>query len=198
MSNPVCLQMKDYKDKYICNQSYEPILKKQKHTKMISYEIVNDNIVSNMKDLIKYCLTYNIEIDIPEGYVVTTLYNILFCTGNFEPKDRAHSFCRSSLIYTCNTKSQAKKTFERMCKSLGRKPIYKDKSTFCWQTEDFAVNQIVHCYSLSESYLIEEKKQIDYKDEVIKLVSDIHGFCREDVLRDLLSKIRGLYEEETK
>ena len=196
MSNPVCLQMKDYKNKYICNQSYEPILKKQKHTEMISYEIVADNIVSNMKDLIKYCLTYNIEVDIPKEYEVITLYNILFCTGNFEPEDREHSFCRSSVVYTCETKSQAKKTFERMCKSLGRKPMYKNKNTFCWQTEDFAVNQIVHCYSLSESYLIEEKKQVNYEEEVIKIVSDMYGFCRKDVLNNSLDKIRRLYEEE--
>ena len=156
MSNPVCLQLKDYENKYICNQSYEPIIRKQKHEEMISYEVINDNVVSNMRDLIQYCLTYNIEIDIPKEYKVITLYNILFCTGNFEPNDREHSFCRSSLVFTSSSKNQTKKKYEKMCKLLKRNPIYKDKFTFCWQTEDFAINQIVHCYSLSESYLIEE------------------------------------------
>lgn len=195
MINPVCLKLKDYEDRYICNEKYINVIRKDINTHTGSYEVIINNVIQNMKDLIHYGLTYNYDIEIPDNYKVTKYYHIVFSTSNFEPKNREHTFVKSSITFTTTTKSQVKKMFDRMCKTIGRKPIYQDRFTFCWQTDDFAVNQIVNSYSITESYLVEEidsNIKEDYKDKVIDLIQDIHGFCRNDVLNDLIKQIRSL------
>lgn len=192
MTEPVCLKLKDYDDRYICNNSY--VIQKFKFTYEGQYETITDSIIKNMEDLIRYCLTYNYAIDIPDGYNVTKLYHIVFSTGNFEPKDRIHTFIRSSITFTSKNKNQVEKMFKRMCKTIGRKPHYQDKFTYCWQGEDFAVNQIVNSYSITESYLVERNtsEKEDYKKQVLEYVKDIRGLCRQDVLNDLIKQIRSL------
>lgn len=196
MVQPVCLKLKDYKDRYICNQKYVDIIRKCKDKHLGSYEVFINDTIQNMRDLIIQGLTYNYDIEIPDGYSVTKLYHIVFSSGNFEPNDRNHTSVRSSITFTTKSKSQVKKMFERMCKTIGRKPIYKDKFNFCWQTDDFAYNQVTNTYSITESYLVEEVKCSDYKEEILKLVKDIKGFCRNDVLYDLVDKIERLYNEK--
>lgn len=48
----------------------------------------------------------------------------------------------------------------------------------------------LHAENVRLTQVLQEKDEIKLK--VIELVSDVYGFCREDVLKDLLNNIRNL------
>lgn len=157
MIEKICLSVNDsYDESYICNEAYFKDIVKHKSGKSdIKYEVLNNKLISCMEDLIKYCLTYNIDINIPNGYKVIKIYNIIFSTGNFEPDNREYSTCQSSIVYSSLDKSYIEKKFKIMCDNIGRKNhISNYKHYYCWHTEDFAHNQIIHAYNIDESYIV--------------------------------------------
>ena len=120
------------------------------------YEILDNKYIFNMEDLINYCLTYGYDIEIPKEYNVTKIYNIVFTTGNFDPEDREMSNTRGSILYSHTDIEKVLDRFEQMCKDVNKEPVLKSKYYYCWQTEDYAVNQIVHSYKVCDSYIVEE------------------------------------------
>jgi hypothetical protein len=160
MIEKLCLPVKcDYGERYVCNEAYMNHLRKTKYKDVpggVRFEVLTNKLVQCMEDLIKYCLTYNIEIDVPEQYKVTKIYNIILTTGNFDPDNRECSNCHSSIIYSSLDEDYIHKKFEYMCKCVNRKNIRDNfKNYFCWHTEDFADNQIIHSYNIDESYIVE-------------------------------------------
>ena len=160
MIEKVCLPVKcDYGERYVCNEAYINMVHKRINNYVkpgVSYEVINNKLVQCMEDLIKYCLTYNLEIDIPEHFKVTKIYNIIFTTGNFEPDGREYSSCQGNIVYSSTDKKYIEDKFKFMCKFTGKKNhnnLYKHY--FCWHTEDFAHNQIIHSYNIDESYIVE-------------------------------------------
>ena len=156
MVDAVCLPIiDDYMESYICNDKYmKNNTLKSNNKSSIRYEVVSNKIVSCMEDLISYCLTYHYDINIPENYKVDKLYNIMLTTGNFDPDSRSSSNCHSSIVLSSFNADYINKKFNIMCKLIGKPNLYKSKNTYCWQTEDFADNQIVHSYNLDESYVV--------------------------------------------
>ena len=158
MVERICLAVNDsYADSYICNESYYNALLNNKSVKSgCKYQVLSNKLISCMEDLISYCLTYNVDVTIPEEYKVTKTYNIIFSTGNFEPSDRECSTCRSSIVLSSTDKEYIEKKFGIMCKSTGKTPNIKSYGHyFCWHTEDFAHNQVIHSYNIDESYIVE-------------------------------------------
>lgn len=159
MIEKVCLTVNDsYNESYICNEAYfDNIIKTKRGKSSVKYEILNNKLVSSMEDLIKYCLIYNVDIDIPEGYKVTKIYNIIFTTGNFDPDNREYSNCHSSIVYSSLDETYIKNKFKIMCNCVGKKNNVENyKHYFCWHTEDFADNQIIHAYNIDESFIVEK------------------------------------------
>lgn len=120
------------------------------------YEILDDKYVNDMEDLISYCLTYGYDIEIPRDYTVIKVYNIVFTTGNFDPSDRETSVTRGSVLYSHTDIEKVLNRFEQMCKDINKEPVLKSKYYYCWQTEDYATNQIVHSYKVCDSYIVEK------------------------------------------
>lgn len=156
MIEAVCLKLKDYSDEsYICNEKYINTARLKNNIKYaVRYEVIKDKIINCMEDLIKYCLIYNYDIDIPKNYKVDKIYNILFTTGNFDPDSRSTSNCHSSIVFSSLDEKYIYSKFKIMCKSINRKSLYESKRTYCWHTEDFADNQIIHSYDIDESYIV--------------------------------------------
>lgn len=152
MVEEVCLKLKNDKTEYICNEKWT----KDNKISSGSYTVIRNDVVSNMKDLIIHCLTYCYDIDIPENYKVTKIYSIVFSTGNFEPEDRTCSTCSSSILFSSADKKYIENKFKILCKLVGKKSRMESDKYFCWHTEDFASNQIIHSYNIKESYLVEE------------------------------------------
>ena len=158
MIEKVCLTVNDsYNESYICNEAYfDNIIKTKCGKGSVKYEILNNKLVSSMEDLIKYCLIYNVDINIPDEYKVTKIYNIIFATGNFDPDGREYSNCHSSIVYSSLDKKYIENKFKIMCDCIGKKNNVENyKHYFCWHTEDFADNQIIHSYNIDESYIVE-------------------------------------------
>lgn len=160
----LCLPVKcNYETRFVCNESYIKYLENTKSLieTGVRYEVIKDTLAQCMEDLIKYCLTYNIEIDIPEGYTVEKIYNIVFATGDFNPDRREASTVTSSIIYSSNNKDYIYKRFKVMCDIVGKENnIRSMKDYYCWHTEDFAYNQIIHSYSIEESYIVKREEVI--------------------------------------
>ena len=158
MIEKLCLPVKcDYEKRYVCNEAYMNHLQKTKYKDMsggVRFEVLTNKLVQCMEDLIKYCLIYNIEIDIPKNYKVDKIYNILFTTGNFDSDSRSTSNCHSSIVFSSLDEKYIYSKFKIMCKSINRKSLYESKRTYCWHTEDFADNQIIHSYDIDESYIV--------------------------------------------
>lgn len=153
MVDKVCLKLKDGNTDYICNEAWY----KSSNKVAGSYDIIRNSIVSNMEDLIIYCLTYYYDIDIPEDYKVTTIYSIVFSTGNFEPEDRSCSTCRSNIVFSSTNQKYVEDKFKKLCKLVGKKCRIQSNKYFCWHTEDFASNQIIHSYNIEKNYLVERR-----------------------------------------
>lgn len=156
MIDKVCLKLKDSTDSYICNEAWF----KGSDKLVGKYTVIKNIIISCMEDLIKYCMVYNYEIDISETYKLVTIYNIVFSTGNFEPEDRTCSSCSSSIIFSSTDLNYIQKKFKIMCKQVHKKARLQGDSYFCWHTEDYAVNQIIHSYKIDKSYIV-EKLEVD-------------------------------------
>lgn len=149
-----CLECKD-KDGFICNEAYAN--NKNNIKSGVNYSVYKDNIVRNMQELIEYCLHWGEDVIIPKEYKVTKLYSIVFTTSDFEPEDRRYSRSWSNVILTTTDKNHAQSVYDSYCHMQNRgKEIMKN--VYCWHTEDFARNQIIHSYSLKESYLVEKVK----------------------------------------
>lgn len=152
MKKELCVKLKD--DKCVCNETY--INNNKKNLTQGSYEVLKDGFVNSTEELINYCLTFCYDVEIPEGYEVETIYNIIFTTGNFSPDGREYSTCHSSIIFSSADKDMCEKKFKYYCKSVNKKPIQEGKRHYCWHTEDFAYNQIIHSYEISESYVVKK------------------------------------------
>ena len=162
MIEKVCLPIKNYsRCAYVCNETYFNYIYDNKLYTGEGYQVINDDMVCNMEELITYCLTYSIEIDIPDGYTVTKLYSIVFGQGNFDPDDRITSTCESHIVCSSTDEKYIKNKFKQMCKHIRKKSSRKHRKWFCWHTEDFAYNQIIHSYNLCESYLVRKNKDIE-------------------------------------
>lgn len=145
-----CLEYKD-KDGYVCNEAY---MEKNEPKSGKRYSIYKNEIVRNMQELIEYCLHWNENVIIPKEYKITKLYSIIFTTADLEPDDRRYSRSWSNIILTTTDKTHAQSIYDSYCNIQNRgKEIMKN--VYCWHTEDFANNQIIHSYSLKESYLVE-------------------------------------------
>lgn len=148
--------MKEYKLKvsekhWICTRNY-------KCDEEGSYEPVYT--CKTLEDLIQYALTYGYNFEIPKGYKYTTIYSINFSTGNFDPKYRNYSNLHSTVIYSYYNKKEAEQKFSELTKSIDRNRARKlSKTLWCWHTEDYAYNQIIHSYSLSKSYIVERSNE---------------------------------------
>ena len=158
MVEKVCLQVNDCSENnYICNEVYFNALKNNMNRSISGrYQVLNNKLISCMEDLIQYCLTYGIDIDIPKDYKVTELYNIIFATGDFESSGREYSTCHSSIVCSSSNKKYIENKFKIMCKCINKQShtcLYKNY--FCWHTEDFAHNQIIHSYNIDKSYIVE-------------------------------------------
>jgi hypothetical protein len=154
MTEKVCIKLKN-ENEFICNEEWFEYNKhKDNLIPTASYDVLVKGYILCMEDLIKYCLQYNYEIEIPEGYVATTIYNIVFTTGNFGPDDRASSSCVGDVIFSTTDEKYARKKFESMCKDVGKETRRKSNKHFCWHTEDYATNQVIHSYSIDKSYLV--------------------------------------------
>lgn len=155
MKDKICLPLKDSgRMNYICNESYIEYLKENKELDNKGYLVIKDSLVQTMEDLIQYCLVYNYSIDIPDDYKVIKLYNIVFCTGNFDPDMRECSNTTGSILYSSTDEQYIIDKFKTMCSYINKEPLMSSQRWFCWHTEDFAVNQIVHSYNIKESYFI--------------------------------------------
>ena len=152
MVEKVFLKLKD-KEGIICNEAWYNNIKNKEAG---YYEIIKNRIVSSMEDLIQYCLTYYYDIDIPKDYKVTTIYSIVFCTGDFDPESRTCSKVNSSIIYSNPNEIYIRDKFKTLCKLAKTKSKLDSKNYFCWHTEDFASNQIIHSYNVVRSYLVEK------------------------------------------
>ena len=138
---------KDFDSKEIVNNSKEPI------------ELIYTN-VTTLKELINYGLTMNYNIEIPESKI-TTVYHIIFSTGNFEPDDRSRSLVNSSIVFSSTDKNFIEKKMKDYAEQVkGYKHHSISKNWVCWHTEDFAHNQIIHAYNVEKSYIIENVKEV--------------------------------------
>lgn len=156
MKKELCVRLKD--GKYVCNETY--INNNKKNLSQGPYEVLKDGFVNSIEELINYCLTFCYDMEIPEGYGVETIYNVVFTTGNFDPDGREYSNCHSSVIFSSVNKDVCEKKFKYYCKSVGRKAILENKRHYCWHTEDFAYNQVIHSYELCESYIVRKLEVI--------------------------------------
>lgn len=160
MSNRVCLKMKDEDNKYICSEEwYNYNIKHNKLQHNTSYTVLTKGFIDSMEDLIKYCLIYYYDVEIPKEYTIIDIYNIVFATGNFEPEDRTCSTCRSNIIFSSSDKEVVYKKFKKLCKQVGKNSKMESDKYFCWHTEDYASNQIIHSYNIEKSYLIYKHKE---------------------------------------
>lgn len=156
-----CLKIIDEPSSYICNECwYKKHKNEYKYNRynqsntVNSFTVMNDMIIRNMEDLIKYCLAYHYKIEIPKQYEVQQLYNIIFTVGDFDPEDRQSTVCRSYVVYTDTDYNKVKSRFNTMCRLSQKTPTLKSEKCFTWQTQDFAYNQIVHSYTISKSYKV--------------------------------------------
>lgn len=160
----LCIKIKDkYEDKYLCsNEWFEYMFKHKKLNPKTSYEVLAEGYIQDMQDLIRHALTYNYDIILPKGYKVTPIYNIIFTTANFDPKNRALSTCNGNIIYSNTNLKYINKKFKWLYENIN-KPyvVLKSDKMICWHTEDYAYNQIIHAYNIEESYIIE--KEVDLK-----------------------------------
>ena len=163
MVERVCLPIKreseEEREAYICNEAWWKYnFKKQKISNATKYDVYKNDFVSNMEDLIKVSLTYHNDVEIPENYEIIEMYNIIFTSGNFDPAGRNYCSLVSDILYTHTDKDKVFEKFNKYCKSVKRKPIMEGQRYFCWSTEDFADNYIIHSYKIEESYLVRKKE----------------------------------------
>lgn len=165
MADKVCLRFKKDKNRFICNEEWyldnQDIIKQQMDNgelKVPCFEVLRKGHIDNMEDLIKYCLAYYYDVEIPKEYKVETLYSIVFCTADFDPDDRTTSTCRSSIIFSSTDKKQVESKFKKLQKDVGKGSRLQSKIYFCWHTEDYAYNQIIHSYNICQSYIITKIK----------------------------------------
>lgn len=160
MSERVCIRLNNnYEESYICNEEWFEYNRKRKTNSIkdgARYEVLRKGYITDMEDLIRHCLVYNYDIDIPEGYKVTTIYNIIFNSANFEPDARDYSSCNGDILYSSVDKQYIDKKFNYLCKTVNKKSVLNHENLFCWHTEDYATNQIIHSYSKRTSYIIEK------------------------------------------
>ena len=128
-----------------------------------------ETVFDTLEELLEYALNMNEDVEIPEDYNVTKIYNIVFSTANFDPLNRECSTTDSHVIYSSKDKEFIDKMFERYInehenllkqnsKAFHMRPnSRRNKNWYCWHTEDFAYNQVIHSYSKRESYIIERK-----------------------------------------
>lgn len=157
MNNKVCIQTRD--DIYICSEEWYDEHKNDDEFKSgAKYEVLNKGYILDMADLINYCLTYNYDIDIPNEYKVTTIYTITFSTANFDPNNRTYSNVNTYGLFSSTDKKYIENKFKSICKT--RKECnyegYNTKRHYCWHTEDYAYNQIIHSYDINETYIIDK------------------------------------------
>ena len=151
MSEAFCLKLlsdRDY-DEYVCNKTYE-----ESNTLTGCFYVINDLLVPTYEDFIKYCLVHEYKIEIPEGYELITLYNIVCTTADFDPETRRRSTCRASVVYTDRDYNKVKSIFDEMCNIVNKPTTRYNKNYYCWHTEDFASNQIIHAYNVEKSYIV--------------------------------------------
>lgn len=159
MCPKICLKLKDDKDGYICTEEWYLHNTKKKPNNLPTgpYQILIKGFITSMEHMIAYCLSNNIDIEIPKDYKVTKLYNILFTTADLTPGDRGYSSCRSCVLYTSTDEQFIQDNFEYLCKQINKKKINRmGKKYVCWDTEDYASNQIIHSYNIEVSYQVEK------------------------------------------
>lgn len=152
----ICFRINhDWENAYVCTEEWIKN-NKDKIVNGSKYDILKKGFINSVEEMINYCLTYYIDINIPEGYKVTKIYNIVLSTGNFEPSDRTYSTCTSSIIFSTTDEKAAERRFKYICKDRkGLNVTQEGKRHFCWYGEDYASNQIVFSYDLNISYLVE-------------------------------------------
>lgn len=155
----ICFKINhDWENAYICTEEYWTKMTKNKGKRENGgkYDILKKGLINSVEEMINYCLTYCIDINIPEGYKTTKIYNIVLSTGNFEPDDRTYSTSTSSIIFSTTDEKVAERRFKYICKERkGLNVTQEGKRHFCWYGEDFAHNQVVFSYDLNISYLVE-------------------------------------------
>lgn len=134
-------------NRWLCTEKYKP-----------DEEGIYEPILTchSMKDLIEYALTYKFDFEIPKGYKYKKIYIITCSTANFEPNNRKYSTVSSCNIFMSENKKEAENKFKEMIKKIKNKNTRTlGKYCFCWHTEDYAINQVIHSYNLTEGYVIE-------------------------------------------
>ena len=157
MVEPVCIEKIDKNSRQkvcICNQAYIDSIKDYEYTK---YETYDNTYISTMEDLISHCFTYNEDVIIPDGYKITKIYSIVCTTADFMPDARNTSNCRAYVIYSSTNKELVQEKFKTICESVKKETRRKNNRHFCWHTEDYADNQIIHSYDLTEGCIIEKR-----------------------------------------
>lgn len=138
-----CLKLKD--NEYLCTKNFKP-KKEGRYIPILTAE--------TLEDLINYALTYKYDFEMPKGYKRKTVYSIVCTTGNFMPETREQSNCNGCIIYSSFNRKNTENEFKKITRLLKSNHKYIYKNHFCWHTEDYAINQIVHSYDLVESYII--------------------------------------------
>ena len=159
-----CLDYKDDETRHLCTNDFC-----RDHKNLKSGHEYVETIFDTMEELLGYALNMNENVEIPKGYKATKIYSIVFSTGNFDPKDKSISTVDSSIFYSSKDKTFIEKMFDKYVEgkeeSFTKASTYfhtrhnsrKHKYWYCWHTEDFAYNQVIHSYSIRESYLIEKE-----------------------------------------
>lgn len=147
-----CLKYKNEPKKFLCTEKY------LKNSSSLIPEGKYESIkCDSMEELINYALVMGEDIEIPEKYKITKIYNLLYVIGDFNPKDRNFSKVHSVVMNTSTNEESINKIFRRNIKNINKPLIVETDKMCCWQSEDYSYNQIVHAYCKEVSYLIEIK-----------------------------------------
>jgi len=152
----VCIKTNDSYTRYVCNESWykEANINNKLDRDGATYNVFLDKYIQTMEDLITECLLSYEDIAVPEDYKVTTIYNIVLTSGNFEPDDRTCTNTRGSIMFSTTNEKLAQQKFNYYC-STHKKCLMKSDKYCCWHSDDFAHNQIVCAYNLTKSYIVE-------------------------------------------
>lgn len=156
MSDSIYLELKD--GSVLCDESTSRKLVEQNTYTGVCHHTLKDGLILSLRDLIGYALSMNYEFEMPEGYKYKKIYNITFNCANLEPESRRCSTCNSSILYSSEDYDFIINKFNYLCNSVEKPTDRKNKRWFCWHTEEYSQNQIIHSYNISESYIV-------YKDD---------------------------------
>lgn len=144
-----CLKLKD--NEYLCTKKFKP-KEEGRYISILTAE--------TLEDLINYALTYKYDFELPKGYSYKILYSIVCTTGNFMPEIKEQSNCNGCIIYSTFNKKNAENEFKKITKLIKNNHRTLNKNHFCWHTEDYAINQIIHSYDLVESFVILKEQKV--------------------------------------